>query len=61
MRSFRICLLLPLGLIALLLLAATQRPSPQLQAGVASIDITPTEPIRLAGYSSRTVPHEGVA
>lgn len=61
MRSFRICLLFPLGLIALLLLAADNQQPPQLQAGVASIDITPTEPIRLAGYSSRNVPHESVA
>jgi neutral ceramidase len=30
------------------------------QAGVAKVDITPTEPIWLAGYSARTRPSEGV-
>lgn len=30
------------------------------QAGVAKADITPTEPIRLAGYASRDKPHEKV-
>jgi len=30
------------------------------RAGVAKIDITPEEPIRLSGYSSRTHPSEGV-
>ena len=30
------------------------------KAGVGRADITPTEPIRLAGYASRTKPHESV-
>jgi hypothetical protein len=28
--------------------------------GVAEVDITPTEPVRLSGYGSRRTPHEGV-
>src|SRR5580700_9044311 len=32
----------------------------QWKAGVASVDITPQEPIWLAGYGSRTKPSEGV-
>jgi neutral ceramidase len=35
-------------------------PSNLVQVGVAEIDITPEEPIRLTGYGSRTVPSEGV-
>lgn len=30
------------------------------KAGVASVDITPSYPVRLSGYGSRTTPHEGV-
>lgn len=35
---------------------ATQSGAGGLQAGVASIDITPAEPIRLTGYGARTAP-----
>lgn len=35
-------------------------PSNLLPVGVAEIDITPEEPIRLTGYGSRTAPSEGV-
>ncbi len=31
------------------------------QAGVASVDITPTYPVRLSGYGSRTTENEGVS
>ncbi len=31
------------------------------QVGAASVDITPSQPVRLSGYGSRTTPHEGVA
>src|SRR5206468_10426111 len=31
------------------------------KAGVAKVDTTPTAPVRLAGYASRTSPSEGVA
>lgn len=30
------------------------------KAGAASVDITPTHPVRLSGYGSRTAEHEGV-
>lgn len=35
--------------------------TPLLPIGVASIDITPDEPIRLCGYGSRKTPSEGIA
>jgi putative membrane-bound dehydrogenase-like protein len=44
--------------------AAESKPKPverQALVGVAKIDVTPTEPIRLTGYSSRKTPSEGVA
>ncbi len=31
------------------------------KAGVAKVDTTPTEPVRMAGYASRTSPSQGVA
>ena len=31
------------------------------KAGVARVDITPTKPVRMAGYASRTSPSQGVA
>src|ERR1700722_331044 len=31
------------------------------KAGVARVDTTPTKPVRMAGYASRTSPSEGVA
>jgi neutral ceramidase len=34
--------------------------SPLIPVGVSEIDITPTEPIRLTGYGSRTAPSEGI-
>jgi neutral ceramidase len=42
------------------LLAASLPASAAWQAGVASVDITPAEPIWLAGYGARTRPSEGV-
>ncbi len=30
------------------------------KAGAASVDITPDYPVRLSGYGSRTIPHEGI-
>ena len=39
---------------------ARNTPSNLIQVGVAEIDITPEEPIRLTGYGSRTAPSEGV-
>jgi len=41
------------------LLAA--EPSAGWQAGVARVDTTPTNPVRMAGYASRTSPSQGVA
>ena len=31
------------------------------KAGVARVDTTPTKPVRMAGYASRTSPSQGVA
>jgi hypothetical protein len=48
--------------IALVLLAAAAlEAAPEYRAGVARQDITPEEPIRMAGYASRTKPSDGVA
>jgi putative membrane-bound dehydrogenase-like protein len=52
------------GLTLLLLLDACASTSPAasgLKAGVARLDITPAEPIRLSGYAGRKTPSEGVA
>ena len=46
--------LLPLCFISVTALAAEWR------AGVAAIDITPTEPVWMSGYAARTKPSEGV-
>ena len=49
-------------LVSLLLSAAAATPvhAQPWKAGVARVDITPTEPIWLAGFGSRTKPSEGV-
>jgi neutral ceramidase len=36
-------------------------PSPTWKAGVARVDTTPSAPVRMAGYGSRTTPSQGVA
>ena len=36
-------------------------PSSGWKAGVARVDTTPTKPVRMAGYASRTTPSQGVA
>ena len=59
-------LLLTLSASAALACAAADPPrsSPAkttLRAGVAQVDITPPEPIRLAGYGNRTAPSERIA
>ncbi len=36
-------------------------PATGWKAGVARVDTTPTEPVRMAGYASRTSPSQGVA
>ncbi len=36
-------------------------PSSGWKAGVARVDTTPTKPVRMAGYASRTSPSQGVA
>ncbi len=41
-------------------LRATE-PAAEWKAGVARVDTTPTEPVRMAGYASRTSPSQGVA
>jgi len=46
--------------ILCILLLASLPASAAWQAGVARVDITPTEPIWLAGYGARTRPSEGV-
>ncbi|RBP40579.1 neutral/alkaline ceramidase-like enzyme [Roseimicrobium gellanilyticum] len=53
--------ILPLTLLTLACLAfVTSSPAQDFKVGVARADITPAEPIRLAGYASRTKPHESV-
>ncbi|MCC6538185.1 MAG: neutral/alkaline non-lysosomal ceramidase N-terminal domain-containing protein [Bryobacterales bacterium] len=47
-------------LALVLFTAAATALSADWQAGAAAVSITPTEPIWLAGYASRTKPHEGV-
>ena len=58
MRSFLKCLT-PLCLI-ILLLAAPAIAAADFDAGVARVKITPTTPIRMAGYASRTSESLGV-
>ncbi|QIF03512.1 hypothetical protein [Roseimicrobium sp. ORNL1] len=55
MRTFHILTLLfaTLGIV-------TSSTAQEFKVGVAKADITPTEPIRLAGYASRNKPHESV-
>ena len=36
-------------------------PAPTWKAGVARVDTTPSAPVRMAGYGSRTAPSQGVA
>lgn len=44
-----------------ILLAATALQAADYKAGVARVDITPSEPIRLAGYGAREKPSESIA
>jgi hypothetical protein len=53
------CLLVFLTVAAAAFGAAAQ-PAPTWKAGVARVVITPTEPIWMAGFGSRTKPSEGV-
>jgi neutral ceramidase len=50
----------PLALALAVCLSAFSTPAQDFHAGVARADITPTKPIRLAGYASRSKPHESV-
>jgi hypothetical protein len=53
-----------LSVLVILLGAAAQgaaEPSSGWKAGVARVDTTPTKPVRMAGYASRTAPSQGVA
>jgi len=56
MKFFKIAL--PLSVL-LFIAAAPSEPGP-IPVGVATIDTTPTEPMRLSGYGSRTTPSEGI-
>jgi len=47
-------------LIILSILAALAAPAAEHKAGVAKLDITPTEPIYLSGYAARSKPSQGV-
>ncbi len=49
--------LILLGLASL----GAAEPSSGWKAGVARVDTTPTKPVRMAGYASRTTPSQGVA
>src|SRR5947207_3035003 len=42
-------------------LVGAAEPSTGWKAGVARVDTTPTAPVRMAGYASRTSPSQGVA
>lgn len=53
------------ALIAVLYLSNSSRAqfhakAEGMRAGVAKVDITPAEPIRMSGYASRTTPSEGI-
>ncbi len=49
------------GLLAAVLLApSSTMAAADYQVGVAKVDITPTDPIRMAGYGNRNKPSEGV-
>ena len=54
------CTLLVVTRIALILAAAAAALAGEWKAGVARVNITPKEPIWLAGYAARTKPSEGV-
>ncbi len=58
----KFCVLTAL-LAGMLWASHAQRPDDETpwRAGIASADITPSEPVFLAGYASRDRPHEGVA
>jgi hypothetical protein len=47
-------------LLICLALTASARAETNWKAGVAKVDITPTEPIWMAGYSARDKPSEGI-
>ena len=49
-----------IALLALVFATAATRETNTIPVGVATIDTTPTEPIRLSGYGSRSAPSEGV-
>lgn len=53
-------LLVLLVLITRVVSAAEETVTPLWKAGVATVSLTPSQPIWLAGYSSRTKPSEGV-
>jgi len=49
------------SIAAAILACATASPGhAQWKAGVARVDISPTEPVWMAGYAARTKPSEGV-
>jgi hypothetical protein len=48
------------GLLALLAAMPAPRAAAAMQAGVASVDITPQEPIWLGGFAARTKPSQGI-
>src|SRR5687767_1981129 len=49
-----------LGLSALIVPATARADDPPVPIGVATVDVTPTTPIRLVGYGSRKTESEGV-
>src|SRR3954468_13705985 len=54
----RRCLLLQISIAGLFLIATVV--AEDFKGGVARMDITPTEPIRLAGYAGRNKPSESI-
>jgi len=60
MRSFIRCCLFLLLSAACPAMAAAGGPDTWFSVGVAKVDVTPTHPVVLAGYGSRTTEHEGV-
>ena len=55
MNKFPIC-----AVLTILLLSCSANAEEMWKVGVGKADITPTEPVILAGYGSRTKPSEGV-
>lgn len=59
-QSLALLLSLTLGVAGIWIASSYLFPQPRL-VGLASVDVTPEEPVRLGGYGGRSGPHTGVA